>query len=203
MEEKTLMGYLVDINNCKNDIKNALIKKGGDNYMDGVAFSGYAAKIEELQLSSGDEPSTPAPSVDYIYSNGYIEGETPIDIITYIPYKIDDFDVDEENRPFIELVSPVELIGWVGVCPDIILGVDVPQKYELVDIKVYDPVVNGGSFIPHGFKNNIRYSTITRDGVVYNSYLRNANGYYESSDVKGDPSLETPYKYKITIKLKQ
>ena len=191
-----LMDNLIAIENCKKDIKNVLINKGFD--MTDVAFSGYAEKINELRLESGDTP-TPTPSADYIYSNGYIDGVTP-DIMTYVPYEIT---LDDNNVFVIELLSPVELLGWEGVCPDIILGVDVPQKYELIDIKVYDPVVNGGSFIPHGFKNNIRYSTITRDGVVYNSYLRNANGYYESSDVKGDPSLETPYKYEITIKLKQ
>jgi hypothetical protein len=192
------MDNLIAIENCKNDIKAALIEKGGDTYMDDVDFYGYADKIRGLQLESGDTPA-PTPSADYIYSNGYIDGGTP-DIMTYVPYKIE---LDDNNVFVIELLSPVELLGWADVCPDIIFGVDVPTKYEMVDLKVYDPVVNGGSFVPHGFKNNIRYSTITRDGVVYNSYLRNANGYYESSDVKGDPSLETPYKYEITIKLKQ
>jgi hypothetical protein len=190
------MDNLIAIENCKNDIKSALINKGVD--MTDVAFSGYAEKINALQLESGDTPA-PTPSADYIYSNGYIDGGTP-DIMTYVPYEIT---LDDNNVFVIELLSPVELLGWADVCPDIIFGVDVPTKYEMVDLKVYDPVVNGGSFVPHGFKNNIRYSTITRDGVVYNSYLRNANGYYESSDVKGDPSLETPYKYEITIKLKQ
>ena len=194
----SLMDNLIAIENCKNDIKAALIEKGGDNYMDDVAFSGYADKIRGLQLESGDTPA-PTPSADYIYSNGYIDGGTP-DIMTYVPYEIK---LDVENKFVIELYAPIELMGWADICPDIVFGVDVPTKYEMVDLKVYDPVVNGGSFVPHGFKNNIRYSTITRDGVVYNSYLRNANGYYESSDVKGDPSLETPYKYEITIKLKQ
>ena len=191
-----LIDNLNAINVCKENIRTALENKGVD--MTDVAFSGYAEKIASLQLESGDSPA-PTPSADYIYSNGYIDGVTP-DIMTYVPYEIT---LDDNNVFVIELLSPVELMGWEGVCPDIILGVDVPNKYELIDIKVYDPVVNGGGFIPHGFKNNIRYSTITRDGVVYNSYLRNANGYYESSDVKGDPSLETPYKYEITIKLKQ
>lgn len=196
----SLMDNLIRIEKCKNDIKAALIERGGDTYMDDVVdFSGYADKIRGLQMESGDTPSTPTPSADYIYSNGYIDGGTP-DIMTYVPYKIE---LDGNNVFVIELLSPVELLGWADVCPDIVFGVDVPTKYEMVDLKVYDPVVNGGSFVPHGFKNNIRYSTITRDGVVYNSYLRNANGYYESSDVKGDPSLETPYKYEITIKLKQ
>lgn len=192
----SLIDNLNAIDKCKQDIKTALENKGVD--MTDVTFAGYAEKIDALQLESGDTPA-PTPSIDCIYSNGYIDGGTP-DIMTYVPYEIE---LDDNNVFVIELLSPVELMGWDGVCPDIVFGVDVPTKYEMVDLKVYDPVVNGGSFVPHGFKNNIRYSTITRDGVVYNSYLRNANGYYESSDVKGDPSLETPYKYEITIKLKQ
>ena len=194
---EVLIDNLNAINNCKKDIKTALINKGVD--MNGVTFTGYAAKIDELQLASGDEPSTPTPtpSADYIYSNGYIEGGNA-DIMTYVPYEIS---LDAENKFIIELFAPIELMGWQDVCPDIIFGVDVPEKYDMVDIKVFDSFSN--SYIAHGFKENIRHSTVIRDGVIYNSYLRNTNGYYESADVKGDPELASaPYKYEITIKLK-
>lgn len=60
----SLIDNLNAINNCKEDIKTALINKGVD--MTGVTFTGYAEKIDELQLSSGDEPSTHTLSVDYI-----------------------------------------------------------------------------------------------------------------------------------------
>ena len=63
----SLIDNLNAINNCKEGIKNALINKGVD--MTNVSFSDYAKKINELQLESGDEPSVPTPSVDYIYSN--------------------------------------------------------------------------------------------------------------------------------------
>ena len=187
----SLIDNLNAINDCKEGIKNALINKGVD--MTNVSFSDYAKKINELQLESGDEPSAPTPSVDYIYSNGYLDG-SPTDIMTYVPYEIV---LDSDNKFVIELICPVELMGWVDVCPDIVLGVDVPTTYELVDIEVYDPTE--GDYVPHGYKENIRHATVVRDGVTYNSYLRNANGYYESSDVKSDPTVN--YTYRITIKL--
>lgn len=198
-----LIDNLEKIEQCKNAIKDALIEKGAKD-MNDLAFSGYAQKIRDLQLVSGDTPSapTPNPSVDYIYSNGYIEGGNP-DIMTYVPYEIA---LNEENEFIFELFAPIEIEGWDEVYPDVVLGVDVPKKYELVSIKVYDPV-NVEYILPSGtstgFKDNIRYSTIVRDGVTYNSYLRYTNGYYESPDLKGDPIVITnPYKYEIIIKLK-
>lgn len=188
----SLIGNLQKIEQCKEAIKNALIEKGVED-MDGLAFSDYADKIKNLQLSSGDTPSVPIPSVDYIYSNGYLEG-SPTDIMTYVPYEIV---LDSDNKFVIELICPVELMGWADVCPDIVLGVDVPTTYELVDIEVYDPIE--GDYVPHGYKENIRHAKVVRDGVTYNSHLRNANGYYESNDVKSDPSVN--YTYRITIKL--
>lgn len=190
-----LIEKLNEINACKEDIKAALKEKCGDTYMDDVAFSGYADKIRALQLESGDTPA-PTPSADYIYSNGYIDGGTP-DIMTYVPYEITG--VDADNKFIIELFAPVELYGWESVsCPDIIFGVDVPTKYEMIDIEVWDSFSN--SYVAQGFKPNIRHNTVVRDGVTYNSYLRNTDGYYESGDVMGDPEAAS-YKYKITIKL--
>ena len=196
----SLIGNLQKIEQCKEAIKNALIEKGVED-MDGLAFSAYAGKIKDLQLSSGDTPSTPTPSVDYIYSNGYLEGGNQ-DIMTYVPYEIE---LDENNMFVIELFAPIEIPGWDEVYPDIVLGVDVSEKYELVSIKVYDPV-NQIYYLPYGsdngFNDNIRHNTIIRDGISYNSYLRYTNGYYESPDLKGDPVvMSNPYKYEITIKL--
>ena len=62
----------------KENIKTVLVDKGVD--MGDAVFSDYASKIENyLQLKSDDsdtpsEPSTPTPSADYIYSNGYLTG---------------------------------------------------------------------------------------------------------------------------------
>ena len=60
----TLIDNLNAIKNCKDAIKEALVRKGVEN-MDSVPFSDYAGKIDALQLESGDTPST--PSSDYIY----------------------------------------------------------------------------------------------------------------------------------------
>ena len=85
----SLMDNLIAIENCKNDIKSALINKGVD--MTDVAFSGYAEKINALQLESGDAPA-PTPSADYIYSNGNLcdeDGNLLVeesDIINFTPY---------------------------------------------------------------------------------------------------------------------
>ena len=78
----SLMDNLIAIENCKNDIKSALINKGVD--MTDVAFSGYAEKINALQLESGDTPA-PTPSADYIYSNGYLTGGETNEIINFVP----------------------------------------------------------------------------------------------------------------------
>lgn len=194
----SLIENLTTINNCKKSIKTALKNKGVD--MTGVTFDKYASKIDELKLESGNVPTQ---TVDYIYSNGYVEGGTQ-DIMTYISYEIktsDDggkFILDDNGNYTIELFSPIEFVGWMDLCPDIILGVDVPTKYELVDIEVYD--IQKKDFVPHGYRDNIRHSTVVRDGITYNSYIRGKGEYYENSDVKGDPGSN--YKYRITIKLK-
>ena len=68
----SLIENLNAINGCKEAIKEALVNKGVD--MTDVKFSDYADEINKLQLASGDEPSTPTPTVDYMYSNGYLTG---------------------------------------------------------------------------------------------------------------------------------
>ena len=105
MDEKTLMQYLEDINTCKENIKNAL--KDKDVNMSGVTFNGYAQKIRDLQLVSGDTPSTPTPSVDYIYSNGYLtNGNKRNEIVTLVPYEIE---LDDKGECSFELTCPDEI----------------------------------------------------------------------------------------------
>ena len=204
----TLIENLDAINNCKEDIKNALVNKGVD--MTGVVFSGYAEKINSLQLESGD---TPTQSADYIYSNGYVEGETN-DIMTYISYEIktkDDggqFVLDDNGNYTIELFAPIEYDGWEEVSvPDFIFGVDVPEKYELLYIETFNPLNKENPYFIYGnetgFKTNIRHEHINRQGITYNSYTRYTNGDYSSSDIFSDGDAnKNPAKYKITIRLK-
>ena len=199
----SLIDNLDAINNCKEDIKTVLINKGVD--MNGVTFTGYAAKIDELQLASGDEPSTPTPSVDYIYSNGYMENEdgtpcTTPDITTYVPYELPTMNVGETYE--LELFGPLEFNGFMKgednslfEYPNIVFGVDVPQNYT-VDIKMW----NGSRYEDYGVKENKYHKDIVRYGVKYNSFVKGKNsGYFwEDGDAVADPSVKNKYKIIIT-----
>ena len=190
----SLIGNLNAINDCKEDIKNALEEKGV--VMNGVQFSEYAGKIRALQFESGDEPSTPepSPSADYIYSNGYLTNGTETnEIINFVPYEIV---LDDNSEFIIELTCPEEIPGYEGGYCDIILTVDVPTTYSLSNFEYLDEAFSG-DYVPQEFKLNPRYSTIVRNGVKYNSYVRQVsdNNDYGSADVQYEP-----LKYRITIK---
>ena len=185
----TLIDNLNAINDCKVGIKEALIKKGVD--MTNVSFSDYAAKIDELQLASGDEPST-----DYIYSNGYITEDEHNEIINLVPYEI----VLNEGKFVIELYCPEEIPGYIDGnygYYDVIFTVDVPTNYEITNFEFYE--AGGGVYVNQKYKVNPRHETIVRNGVAYNSYVRLTNDGedYGSADVQYDP-----LKYKITIEKK-
>lgn len=193
----TLIDDLNTIKNCKEAIKDALIGKGVD--MNSVSFEYYADKINELQLESGDTPSTP---VDYIYSNGYRTGvDVTNDIINFVPYEI----VLDDNSQFtIELTSPTELFGLINdlgeyVYPDIIFTFDIPTSYSIVSFEGYDPINNGGQYVSRPTKLNPRFNEgkVYRNGVEYTSYVRQTSDGedYYSADVQA-----SHLKYRITIK---
>jgi hypothetical protein len=187
-----LMDNLNAIKTCKEDIKSALIEKGGVTYMDNVKFSGYADKIRELKISSGDEPST--PTVDYIYSNGYLTEDEHNEIINLVPYEI----VLDEGKFVIELYCPEEIPGYYidenhGYY-DVIFTVDVPTNYKITKFELYE--AGSGVYVNQNYKVNPRHETVVRNGVTYNSYVRLTNDGedYGSTDVQYEP-----LKYKITI----
>ena len=193
MEERSLMQYLEDINACKEAIKDAINAKGGDHYMDGVAFSGYAAKIDALQLESGDTPSTPTPSADYIYSNGYLTSGTETnEIINLIPHEIV---LDSEGKCAFELTCPIEIKGKTSKYRDIIFTVEIPENYNIIGFDIKGLT---GNYEPYtlGYKENPRYSSIERNGIIYKSFVRNVADEkdYASMDVATDILY-----YKITI----
>lgn len=188
----SLIDNLNAINTCKEEIKSALEGKGVD--MTDVAFSGYAEKIASLQLESGDTPSTPTPSVDYIYTNGYLTNGTETnEIIYFVPYEIV---LDDDGEFIIELTCPEEIPGYEGGYCDIILTIDVPTKYNIINFEYFDEAFTS-TYVQQPFKVNPRYSTIIRNGVEYNSYVRQVsdNNDYGSADVQ-----YAPLKYRITIK---
>lgn len=189
----TLIDNLNAIKNCKDAIKEALVRKGVEN-MDSVPFSDYAGKIDALQLESGDTPSTPTPSADYIYSNGYLTNGTETnEIIYFVPYEIV---LDDNGEFIIELTCPEEIPGYEGGYCDIILTVDVPNNYNITNFEYFDEAFTS-TYVQQPFKVNPRYSTIIRNGVEYNSYVRQVsdNNDYGSADVQ-----YAPLKYRITIK---
>lgn len=193
----SLISNLEAINNCKIAIKEALIRKGGEHYMDDIEFSGYAAKIDALQLESGDTPST--PSADYIYSNGYLTNGTETnEIINFIPYEIV---LDDEGKCAFELTCPDEICGYesdgvsLGMM-DVIFTVDIPTTYNISKLEWLDETGAEPVYISIDYKANPRYSTIVRNGITYNSWVRQVsdNNDYGSYDVQ-----YAPLKYKITI----
>ena len=195
----SLMDNLNAIDNCKQNIRAALEKKGVD--MTGVDFFGYGEKINALQLESGDSPA-PTPSADYIYSNGYLTGgDKTNDIINFVPYEIV---LDDNGQFIIELTSPTELFGLINdlgeyVYPDIILTFDIPTSYSIVSFEGYDPINNGGQYVTRPTKLNPRFNEgkVYRNGVEYISYVRKTSDGedYYSSDVQA-----SHLKYRITIK---
>lgn len=186
----SLIDNLNAINTCKEEIKSALVGKGVD--MTDVAFSGYAEKITSLQLESGDTPSTPSPSAEYIYSNGYVKGGEPNEIINLIPHEINLID----GKCSFELICPIEIAVYNYENYDIIFTVDIPEKYkisengfEVLGITDYEPY-------PYGYKANPRHEKIVRNGVTYNSFVRRVadDTDYDSGDVSSGI-----LNYRITI----
>jgi hypothetical protein len=198
----TLIDNLTAINNCKNAIKTALENKGV--VMTDVKFEDYAGKIDALQFESGDTPSTPTPSADYIYCNGYAEGGKTNEITNLIPYEIE---LNDEGKFEIELMCPAELWGFINdmgenVYCDILFTVDVPTSYSIDKFEFYNPI-GSGSYVERTLKANPRYLDdsgnpikVVRNGVEYYSYVRQTSDGidYYSSDVQ-----TAPLKYRITI----
>lgn len=185
----SLIDDLNKINNCKEDIKTALINKGVD--MNGVSFLNYADKIDSLQFESGDTPS--APSADYIYSNGYLVDATEInDIITFIPYEIV---LNDEDKFIIELMCPEEIPGYDGgTYYDVIFTVDIPKSYKVSKFEYYD--MGTTTWYNRDLKPNPRYSTVVRNGITYNSYVRAVS---DGIDIGSVDVQYEPFKYRITI----
>lgn len=184
----SLMDNLIAIENCKNDIKSALINKGVD--MTDVAFSGYAEKINALQLESGDTPA-PTPSADYIYSNGYLTGGETNEIINFVPYEIV---LDAEGKCVFDFTCPVEYPIYDGEHFDIIFTVDVPETYTLTKFEFLDE--SSDSYINQAYKENPRYTTVVRNGVTYKSYVRQVE---DNNDYGSDYVAMAPLQYRITI----
>lgn len=185
----TLIDNLNAINNCKIAIKTALENKGV--VMTNVKFEDYAGKIDELKFESGDTPSTPIPSVDYIYSNAYLLGSDPITIVDNIPHGIS---LDENGKFIIDVICPVEIKGSASKnIYDTILTIDVPSSYNL-SVEYYDQGTT--LYYSQEMKSNPRHDTIIRNGVVYKSYVRAVE---DEKDQGSAYIASEPLQYRITI----
>ena len=188
----TLIDNLNTINDCKEAIKEALVRKNVD--MDGVIFSEYAGKIDALKLESGDTPSTPTPSADYIYSNGFLTGGARKDIVNLEAYAIE---LDSDGICEFKLTCAKEYTIWTGEDFDIVFTVEVPESYEIIK-SVWLNEANNDEEKTQELKPNPRYTTITRNGVTYYSFIRVVEG----DDMMNDQLNVSDVKYIITIKKK-
>ena len=186
----SLMDNLNAINDCKEAIKEALVRKNVD--MDGVKFSDYATKIDELQFESGDTPSTPAPSADYIYSNAFLTGVARKDIVNLEAYAIE---LGSDGTCEFKLTCAKEYTIWTGEDFDIVFTVEVPESYKIIK-SVWLNEANNDEEKPQELKPNPRYTNITRNGVTYNSFVRVVEG----DDMMNDQLNVADVKYIITIK---
>ena len=191
----SLIENLNAINDCKDAIKESLIGKGVD--MTNVKFADYATKIDELQLASGDTPSTPAPSADYVYSNANLcdaEGNLLVeesDIINFTPYEIELVD----GKYIMYVSCPEEIPGYEGgTYYDIILTVDVPTTYRITNFELYAEGLS--EYVNQPYKANPRHTTVERNGVTYNSYVRQT---LDGLDIASADVQYEPLQYRITI----
>lgn len=184
-----LIDNLNAIDKCKQDIKTALENKGID--MTGVAFASYYEKINALQLESGDSPS-PTPSAEYIYSNGFLTGGTRKDIVNLEAYKIE---LDSDNTCEFRLTCAKEFTIWTGEDYDIVFTVEVPEAYTITKC-VWLNEANNDEEMPQDLKPNPRYTSINRNGITYNSFVRVVEG----DDMMNEGLNISDVKYIITIK---
>lgn len=201
-----LVNNLIEIEEYKNKIKEELVKKGFDN-MDDVPFSGYAAKIAELQLNttppSGSSPA-PTPSADYIYSNGYLTNGTKTnEIINLIPHEIV---LDSEGKCAFELTCPDEISVTNYTNYDIIFTVEIPDGYSIKEDGFEIERLDGYETYQYGLKDNPRYKTIVRDNVTYSSFVRvtkDGDLYHDvesdEHDMATDDAMGDGIKYRLTI----
>lgn len=190
----TLIDNLQKIEQYKTDIKNVLKNKFKDvEDIDSLTFSGYAAKIDNLQLVSGDTPA-PTPSVDYIYSNGYLTGGQRKDIVNLESYQIN---LDSDNTCEFRLTCAKEYTIWTGEDYDIVFTVEVPETYDIIKC-VWLNEANHDEEMPQDIKPNPRYTNIERNGIIYNSFIRVVDG----GDMSNGLVNQADVKYIITIKKK-
>lgn len=193
----TLKNNLANIYKYQTEIKTSIDKVlefKGLEVKEDVKFSEYSSEIEKLLTENEPSTPTPTPSADYIYCNGNKSGEEETDIINFTPFEIV---LDDNGQFIIEVISPEEIPGYEGgTYYDIVLTVDVPTTYQITNFELYNDILG---YVPQAYKANPRHSTVVRDGVTYNSYVRAVS---DNNDIGSTDIQYDPLQYRITITIK-
>jgi hypothetical protein len=131
-----------------------------------------------------------------MYSNGYLTGGSETnDIITFTPYEIV---LNDEGNFIVNLTCPEEIPGYEGgTYYDIIFTMEVPNGYQISKFEYFDQGTN--LYYDREYKLNPRHSTIIRNGVEYNSYVRKMT---DNIDCGSEYIAYEPLQYRITINKK-
>lgn len=193
---ETLKNNLENIYKYQTEIKQSIdvvLESKGLEVKEDVKFSEYSSEIEKLLTEN--EPSTPTPSADYIYCNGNEKGGAETDIINFTPFEIK---LDDNGKFIIEVISPEEIPGYEGgTYYDIVFTVEVPTTYQITNFELYAEALS--EYVQQAYKVNPRHSTIVREGVTYNSYVRAVS---DGIDIGSADVQYSPLQYRITIEKK-
>jgi hypothetical protein len=92
-------------------------------------------------------------------------------------------------------MCPEEIPGYDGgTYYDVIFTVDIPKSYKVSKFEYYD--MGTTTWYNRDLKPNPRYSTVVRNGITYNSYVRAVS---DGIDIGSVDVQYEPFKYRITI----
>ena len=145
------------------------------------------SQVLELLKKKGDD-------VDYLYINGYLDGEEQTDIAVYNPFPIV---LDENNTFTIEVWIPAENSGWTDNYYAVVASVDVPDGYTIDKQNGFKFLDETNEFVPIDIIENPRGVTKKYGNKNYNSYVRQLDDQW---DEDGTQLNLVPVQYQITIK---
>ena len=145
------------------------------------------SQVLELLKKKGND-------VDYLYINGYLDGEEQTDIAVYNPFPIV---LDENNTFTIEVWIPAENSGWTDNYYAVVASVDVPDGYTIDKQNGFKFLDENNEFVPIGIIENPRGVTKKYGNKNYNSYVRQLDDQW---DEDGTQLNLVPVQYQITIK---
>ena len=106
--------------------------------------------------------------------------------------------MNDEGNFVIDLTCPEEIPGYEGGSYyDIIFTVEVPAAYQVSKFEYYDQGTT--QYYDRELKVNPRHTTVNRNGVEYNSYVRKMT---DNIDCGSEYIAYEPLQYRITINKK-